>query len=151
MASSTVGYKIKITGGSEVIELTTVGSPGSLKSVTFKMNTLDDHSRNRASDIRCEIVLEGSIQADTLDATVSLAKWSMDANAKSIYRSVELEIYEDAECTGKLLRRYEVDDMFVLDYSEKFGESTENGTFTLFIAQKEGAAEKSKRREVYSI
>lgn len=142
------GYNLSIKNNEEVIELSTeeeVGKPV-ITEVSFKMNTLDDHARNRADAVRGELKITGVITAENRDETKPLAKWAMDADRKTLYRSVEIVVYDGKNCTGEVLRRYQFSNMFVIDYEENFGGDSDSGTFELFIAQKEG----NEKKEVFS-
>ena len=142
------GYKLSIKNNSEVIELSTAQQNGKpdITKVTFKMNTLDDDTRNRADSVRGELKIEGIITADNRDNTKMLAKWAMDSDRKTLYREVEVVIYDGENCTGDVLRRYQMNSMFVIDYDERFGDDSDSGRFELFIAQKEG----NEKKEVFS-
>ena len=142
------GYKLNIKNNEETITFSTEiknGDKQDITKVSFKMNTLDDMSRNRSDAVRAEVVIIGNITVENRDNTKKLAKWSMDANRKTLYRDVELVVYDSDNCSGDVLRRYEISTMFVLDYEENF-ESADSGIFTLFIAQKDG----SDSKEVFS-
>lgn len=142
------GYKLLVKDNSEVIELSTAEQNGKpdITKVVFKMNTLDDNTRNRADSVRGELKIEGIITPDNRDNTKMLAKWAMDADRKTLYRDVEVIVYDGINCTGDILRRYQMSSMFVIDYDEQFGSDSDSGTFELFIAQKEG----NEKKEVFS-
>lgn len=142
------GYQLTIKNSEETIELSTKEAEGmpEIKSLIFKMNTLDDKTKNRADCVRGELTIIGNITPESRDKTKSLAKWSMDANKKTLYRNVEIVVYEGENCTGDVLRRYQIDTMFVVDYIEEFGAASDVGQYTLFIAQREG----NGKKEVFS-
>ncbi len=124
----------------------------SITDVQFKMNTLDDNSKSKSDSIRYELVIKGNINSANKDQTKMLANWAIDANEKSMYRTVEVVINTQSNFSGETLRRYQATGMFVVDYVEKFndindaGKDTESGKFELFIAQKVG----SKQKDVFS-
>ena len=142
------GYQLTIKNADETIELSTKEQNGSaeIQTVVFKMNTLDDNTRNRADAVRGEITITGPITKENKEKTKRLAKWAMDANKKTLYRNVVIVVYDGENCSGDVLRRYEVDNMFVIDYEENFGTSADEGKYTLFMAQKEG----NEKKEVFS-
>lgn len=142
------GYKLLIKNNEEVIELSTAEQNGKpdITKVTFKMNTLDNTTRNRADAVRGELQIEGIITPDNRDNTKMLAKWAMDTDRKTLYREVEVIVYDGKNCTGDILRRYQMNSMFVIDYDEQFGSDSDSGDFKLFIAQKEG----NEKKEVFS-
>lgn len=147
-------YKLTIkNNGKDEIVLSTLkeNSTDSTKSVlgilgiSFKMNTLNDDTRNRSDAVRAEFKIKGRITSENRDDTKKITKWSMDSNQSTIYRNVELVVYEGEE-NGTILRRYQIDSMFVVDYEENFEDKGSDGTFELFIAQKERGGNK----EVFS-
>lgn len=139
--------KIETTDGEEPIILdentTTInsGDAEAISSVHFKMNTLNDDTLNRSSAVRCEMVIKGQINNATKDETLKLANWAkIRGGENKLYRKVTVEVFTDKE-RGTELREYEVDKMFCIDYDEEFiyeDRNQEEGTFTLYIAQKEG-------------
>ncbi|MEY8516988.1 hypothetical protein AALC25_08675 [Lachnospiraceae bacterium 29-84] len=139
------GYKLTIKNQQgEVIALSTEEEHGhpDITNVSFKMNTIDDNTRNRADSVRCEIVIEGMITKENKELTKQLANWAKNSADKAIYRDVELVVHERRNCTGEVLRRYEINTMFVIDYEEVFGKESDSGVYTLFLAQREGNGKK---------
>jgi len=146
------GYILKIENSEvEDIELSTMNNEmgednsRNIEKLLFKMNTLDDSVRNHSDNARIEITIEGIISETNKDKLKQFAKWSMDFNKKSMYRNVTLEVYSSSDNdSGEVLRRYEIEYMFVIDYEENFGEqssesnSSDAGKYKLFLAQKEG-------------
>lgn len=124
----------------------------SITDVKFKINTLDDNSKSKSDSIRYELVIKGNINSANKDQTKMLANWAIDANEKSMYRTVEVVINTQSNFSGETLRRYQATGMFVVDYVEKFNDindasnDTDSGEFELFIAQKVG----SKQKDVFS-
>lgn len=138
------GYELSIKNNTETIEMSTKEKEdvADIKEIRFKMNTLDDYTTNRADSVRAELRIEGTITTENRDNTKKLAKWAMDDDRKTMYRDVELVAYEGENCSGDVLRRYKIDQMFVIDYEEEIGDKSDYGTFKLFIAQKDGSAKK---------
>ena len=135
------GYSLKIKNNADVIEISTKDliDKEPITNVTFKMNTLDDLSRNRADAVRAELVIEGNISEGYKEEIRKLAKWCLDSNKTTQYRNVELIVNDGQDMSGKVLRRYTIDQMFVIDYEEEFEKGdSESGTYKLFIAQKQG-------------
>ena len=142
------GYQLSIKNAEETIDLSTKEKNDSaeIQTVKFKMNTLDDSTRNRADAVRVELTITGTITEKNREKTKRLPRWAMDANKKTLYRNVSIVVYDSENCTGDVVRRYEVDSMFVIDYEEEFGGLDGTGKYTLFIAQKEG----NEKKEVFS-
>lgn len=142
------GYQLTIKNVEDIIELSTKEQNGKadVTSVSFKMNTIDENTRNRADSVRGEITIKGNITPENKDNTKKLAKWSMDSDKKTLYRDVEVVVYDAENCTGDVLRRYQMNTMFVIDYIEDFGNESDSGIYELFIAQREG----NEKKEVFS-
>lgn len=147
------GYKISITNSEGAIEFSTAGEDNavSIKSVEFRMNTLNDDTRNRADTVRAEFEIKGKIDNNNRDNTLKLLNWSIDKNQKTLYRDVEVIVYNSENCSGDVLRRYDISNMFVIDYeefcvNEENSQNKETLDFRLFIAQKDG----DKTIKVYS-
>ena len=140
------GYQLKITSGGETIELSTKEQQGmaDITKLSFKVNTIDRQTRNRSDNVRTEIVLEGVVTKENREKTKGLTKWALDADRTTLYRSVTLVVYEAENCTGDVLRRYQIDNMFVIDYDEFFnaGSNADKGEFTMIIAQRDGSYKK---------
>lgn len=117
-------------------------------SVSYKSNTLNDDAKARANDIRAEIVVIGRITDGNKKKTCDVANWAKEKDSSLIYRKVKLVTYPTTS-DPKVLRSYEIENMFVLDYTESFDRPTEsfngeidkendNGLFELYIVQKDG-------------
>lgn len=131
------GYQISITNSEGSIEFSSKAENNAvtITEVNFRMNTLDDNARDHANAVRAEFEIKGSIDENNKSNTLKLLKWSIDNDQKTLYRDVEVVVYNDTGLTGEVLRRYQVKQMFVIDYEET--SSDENrGYFKLFIAQK---------------
>lgn len=142
------GYAVEIKNSEDMISFSTAdaGDKPDITKVIFTMNTLDNSTRNKADSVRSELEISGTINAENRDRTKMLAKWSLDADRKTLYRDVEVVVYSSRNCTGDVLRRYQISNMFVIDYAETFDGDGDSGTFKLFIAQKEG----NNKKEVFS-
>ena len=136
------GYQLKISNGGETIELSTKEQQGmaDITNLRFKVNTIDRMTRNRSDNVRTEIILEGVVTKENREKTKGLTKWALDADRATLYRDVTLVVYEAENCTGDVLRRYQINTMFVIDYDEYFesGSNADKGIFTMLIAQRDG-------------
>ena len=143
------GYLVNIINNEGTIEISSKeeNNEVTITSVDFCINTLDDKTRNNSDAKRVEIIIKGTINKGNKDNTLKLLKWAFDDDQNTLYRKVEIEVYSDAKMTGALLRRYEVNEMFVIDYKEKKSEEkNENMAFEMFLAQ----SDKSNELKVYS-
>lgn len=141
------GYKLTIDNGGKPIEISTAERDGSdITRVIFKMNTLNDNVLVHADNIRPELRIFGNITKNNRKNILELAKWATDFDQKTLFRQVTLDVYDSDNCTGERLRHYEFNNMFVIDYTESFGETKDGdpniGQYELFIAQKEGREDK---------
>lgn len=153
-----LGYELTVTDskGTE-IKLTSMdeqhGGREDIICASYKSNTLNDDSIARSNDVRAEIKIIGRITAENKDTTCELANWSKEKDSSLIYRKVKLTTYPSPS-NPTLLRNYELENMFVLDYTESFDMPTENmpenvksnissendnGLFELYLVQKNGA------------
>lgn len=108
-------------------------------SVKFKMNTIDNDVKGRATGIRAEFLIKGVINDSTKNEVQKLAAWAITKEEEELYRSIEIVVKNNESQTAKVLRRYVFSDMFVVDYKESFGKDTSAnniGKFKLFVAQK---------------
>ena len=123
-----------------------------IKDVQFFMNTLNDKTLNRAQSVRPEFIIKGAIDENSKIEIQKLAAWAIATEKDKIYRNRNIVVKDNVAESGATLRRYNFDDMFVIDYKETFnqiqdsdnGSKDDEGKFELFIAQKE----KGKVKEV---
>lgn len=135
------GYQVSISNSEGVIEFSSEKEDNAvtIRTVDFRMNTINDNTRNRADAVRAEFEIRGEINKSNRDNTLKLLKWSVDNNQKTLYRDVEVVVYNSENLTGDVLRRYQIANMFVIDYEEtNCADNAELLNFRLFIAQKEG-------------
>ncbi len=132
------GYKVTISNDNDKIEFSSENenNEATISEVNFKMSTLDNNTSNRADAVRAEFEIKGQIFKSNKEQTLKLLKWAIDNDINSCYRDVAIEVYEDAKCSGEILRRYEISSMFVIDYDESKSENNQRIDFTLFIAQR---------------
>lgn len=144
------GYQVSISNSEGVIEFSSEKEDNAVtvKTVDFRMNTINDSTRNRADAVRAEFEIKGEINKSNRDNTLKLLKWSIDNNQKTLYRDVEIVVYDSENLTGEVLRRYQIANMFVIDYEETTClDNDEMLNFRLFIAQKAG----DKEIKIFSI
>lgn len=141
---SSCGYEINIYSKSgEIITLTTnLGdntSDSCVKKVNFKMNTVDDSVVTHSDAIRAEIEIEGNINQQSKSEIKKIADWAIATEQSELYRKIEIRVNENGQISGDWLRLYTVEDVFVLDYEEKFGEGGDQlGQYKLNLVQRSG-------------
>ncbi len=134
---------IKITSNNDTIEFERKDDDKMkhIRSVDFRHVMLERSSTSRSSSIRFELEINGFINKETKDRTKQLADWAFDSKQSTLYRDVEIHI--DTDGGDEVIRRYNFERMYVMDYIETFspeGEkgsdsSADNGIFKLVIAQ----------------
>ena len=130
-----MSFHVKIEPfGGDAIEL----EPESTKKVTFRTDIpLDSNARTK--DVGVTVILVGKIMsnaADTgtaADKTKSLAEWSAQGDfLQSSYRKLTIEVH----ASGMVTRKYELSDVFVVDYFENFDNQQGAGEYTLVLNQR---------------
>ena len=132
MSESTgVGYEVKITqnGGEDIIL-----DKKAVENVMFKIDTVDENVKDRSENVVNLVVIKGFITLETKDMTKKLLLWSLGRKSSEVYRNVEIVI----RITGdKLIRKYTMDKVFCIDYTEKFCATDSNQSeYELKIAQR---------------
>lgn len=149
-----LGYRLTITDskGGEIV-LSSMENEcqgkGDIIAASYKSNTLNDDAIARSNDVRAEIRVIGRITKENKKATCDVANWSKETDSDLIYRKVKLEAYVSTS-SSEMLRSYEIENMFVIDYTEGYEIPTENfpsenlngendnGLFELYLVQKNG-------------
>ncbi|MBU2703386.1 hypothetical protein Ga0466249_004531 [Sporomusaceae bacterium BoRhaA] len=126
-----MGFKLKVEG-QENIEL----GVKSITTVKFLTDTPDD-SNARSTDLGTSIIVTGKILAavggEEADGTIKLGKWSLvTAEKAACYRKLTIEVI----AADQVVRKFELPNAFVVDYTEDFGTEEGTGTFYLHMKQK---------------
>lgn len=135
-----MGFRLKVTGGTEEIAL----DERSIKNVVFGSESSAD-SNARATDFGVSVKVWGKmlykLGGDGDDGTLGLSKWSVVPSEQSdCYRDAIIEVIS----AGQVVRKYEVPNAFVMEYSEEMDDETGVGTFYLHIKQKKDENDKVK-------
>lgn len=145
-----LGYRLTITdeNGGEIFLSSMLADrddkrPADIIKASYKLNTIDDTALSRSNEARAEIKVSGIISEFNAKETCKLASWAKETNSDLIYRKVKLVTYANTDANAKMLRSYEIEQMFVLDYTETFSDSSKNdegssGQFELYVVQKKG-------------
>lgn len=139
-----LGYELTITdskGG--VINLYTNEVNIDIINASYKSNTLNDNVISRSTQVRAEVNVFGKITDSRKAETCKLAEWAKEDAPDLIYRTVKLVVHPSPK-DSQILRSYELEGMFVVDYKESFDEydkdtANDCGVFELYIVQKQGA------------
>ena len=103
------------------------------------LDTIDNHTLTKSKAINAKIEITGKMQKEIRGKLKEFFDWARDLNSGSTsYRNVTLKFREDS---ATVVRVYEFENVFVLDYFEDYqvnGDNGDmNGTFTLKMTQKE--------------
>ncbi|MBD8032002.1 MULTISPECIES: membrane-associated protease 1 [Solibacillus] len=141
-----MGFVLKVEG-SEAIEL----GLDSIIAVEYETDTPND-SNARSTDVGATLKIKGKIltatDGDNADDTMKLALWSLvPAEKADCYRKVTLEVIS----ADQVVRKVNFPNAFVVDYTERFGDTEGIGEFTLFIKQKKDKTDLAKIEGGYAV
>ena len=134
-----MSYKV-IVDGAESFEI----AKECVRQVKFTTDIpLDSNARTK--DVGSTLVITGriltAVDGDPLDSTRKLALWSaVPAEKADCYRTAVVEVIS----AGQVVRKYEVPNAFVMEYSEEMDDETGVGTFYLHVKQKKDENDKVK-------
>lgn len=102
-------------------------------------------SNARATDFGVSMKIWGKmlykLGGEGNDGTLGLSKWSVVPSEKAdCYRTATVEVVS----ASQVVRKYEVPNAFVMEYSEEMDDETGVGTFYLHIKQKKDENDKVK-------
>jgi len=126
-----MGLFLKIEGA-ENIEL----DDHNIISCEFETDTPDD-SDARSTDVVNTIKLRGriltAVDGEAADDTIKIAKWSIvRAELADSYRKATVEVHS----ANQVVRKVHFPNAFVVDYTERYGDTEGVGEFSLIIRQK---------------
>lgn len=127
-----MGFRLSVKGQGEEILL----DKESIVDVKYISETPDD-SNARATDLGVVLEIKGKILAaangDAEDDTRKVAQWSLvPSESSDAYRQASLEVIS----AGQMVRKINMNNVFVVDYIEEYGNQAGTGTFSLKIKQK---------------
>lgn len=142
-----MGFRLNVTGGAEDISL----DEKSIINVAFDSESPAD-TNARATDFGVSMKIWGKmlykLGGDGSDGTIELSKWSVVPSEKAdCYRSAVVEVIS----AEQVVRKYEVPNAFVMEYSEEMDDETGVGTFYLHIKQKKDENDKVKIEGGYAM
>ena len=126
-----MGFRLNVTGGADQIAL----DEKSIKNVVFGSESAVD-SNARATDFGVSMKIWGKmlykLGGDGNDGTLGLSKWSVVPSERAdCYRDAVVEVIS----AGQVVRKYEVPNAFVMEYSEEVDDETGGGTLYLHMKQ----------------
>ncbi|BDU50636.1 membrane-associated protease 1 [Haliovirga abyssi] len=132
-----MGFRLKVEGQNETIDL----GMANIQKAEYKTDTPDD-SNARSTDVGTLIIVTGKIitavNGEEADHTLNLAKWSVvSAEKADCYRVTTLEVI----AADQVVRKIILPNSFVVDYTEKYGDTEGVGTFEIVIKQKKDKTE----------
>ncbi|MDR2889648.1 MAG: hypothetical protein LBV33_07400 [Lachnospiraceae bacterium] len=135
-----MGFRLSVTGGPEEVSL----DERSVKNVVFVSESSED-SNARATDFGVSMKIWGKmlyiLGGEGDDGTLGLSKWAVVPSEKAdCYRNVSVEVI----AAGQVVRKYEVPNAFMMDYTEELDDETGVGTFYMHVKQKKDENAKVK-------
>lgn len=82
--------------------------------------------KSRSKDTINIVRINGKILTDTMDSIKYLSQWALDNDPNTQKRKMNIDINSKRELDGLDLRRYELSNMYVIDYNEVFDDNDEN-------------------------
>lgn len=142
-----MGFRLNVSGGAEKIAL----DEKSIKNVIFTSESPAD-SNARATDFGVSMKVWGKmlykLGGEGSDGTIELSKWSVVPSEKAdCYRDAVVEVIS----AGQVVRKYEVPNAFIMEYSEEMDDETGVGTFYLHVKQKKDENDKVKIEGGYAM
>ncbi len=130
-------YKLKLVDStSGVIEINNEDNAQCITGVKFNLKQNEKLASERATDISAFIEVDGTIDNEnTQEQTRLLLEWAQETrDLKKVYKHLSIEIWNGSD---DLARRYELDNVYCVDYYEEFSEDNK-AHFILKMAQKKG-------------
>lgn len=136
LEESSMGFTLKVEGP-DTIEL----GLDNIQTVTYETDTPND-SNARSTDVGATLRITGKIltatDGDSADHSMKLAHWSLvPAEKADCYRKATVEVIS----AGQVVRKIVFPNAFVVDYTERFGDTEGVGSFDLLIKQKKDKTE----------
>lgn len=94
----------------------------SVQSINVSLDTLDDNVTQKSTAMVARISIRGAITPGNSKALTEIFKWAKDFKRATTYREIKIESRGLEDDTP---RTYEMDKVFICDYSEFFGISKE--------------------------
>ena len=119
-----MGFRLSVTGGAEQIAL----DEKSIRNVKFGSESAVD-SNARATDFGVSMKIWGKMlyKLGGEGNTLELSKWSVVPSEKAdCYRTAVVEVIS----AGQVVRKYEVPNAFVMEYSEEMDDETVHTVIT---------------------
>lgn len=113
-------YYIKITSETGK-EIEIDGRDGSymqkfLKTISVRVDTVDENVSNRASNVLNRVELKLDIDSKTNTVCKALMDWALASSGEDVYRLVHIDVYDNTQ----VIRSFDIPKMFVEDYDESF-------------------------------
>ena len=141
-------YEITISGEQcEKIEFKADDMSQVFQSLQFWIDTVEENANDRSTNIRNKVELKMKIDESTNRQCKQMMDWSLLSRDVDVHRKVQIDILDE---NGALIRSFVLEEMFVDDYMETYGEGGgpggEKGAFfTLKLIQKAGKRERFRQ------
>ena len=86
-----------------------------ITDVNVILDTIDDNVRQKSNIMQAKVTIKGKIAKEIMPELIKIFNWSKDADKEKWYRSLEIKIFESE---GSVIRKYNFEQMFVVDYFE---------------------------------
>ena len=132
-------YEVKIEDqdGEEVIVITETEGGQYITGLIVELDTINNQARQKSSAMLATIEIVGRLREPIKTEIIKLIKWAKEKNSEKWYRNIEIKIKESED---NVIRVYNFENVFILDYKEVYKPDDEEGSldyFTVNITQKE--------------
>lgn len=134
-------YEVKIEDqdGEEVIYIGNPENDGEDKMITdiiVELDTINKQSRQKSNAMLAKIEIVGLLDRSINDEIIKIFRWAKEQNEDKWYRNIEIKVKTSS---GNLYRTYKFENVFILDYTEKYTDESESNKdyFTVKLTQKE--------------
>ena len=132
-------YEVKIEDqdGEEVIVITETEGGQYITGLIVELDTINNQARQKSSAMLAKIEIVGRLRESIKTEIIKLFNWAKEKNDEKWYRNIEIKIKESED---NVIRVYNFENVFILDYKEVYKPDSEEGSldyFTVNITQKE--------------
>ena len=132
-------YEVKIEDqdGEEVIVITETEGGQYITGLIVELDTINNQARQKSSAMLAKIEIVGRLREPIKTEIIKLFNWAKEKNSEKWYRNIEIKIKESED---NVIRVYNFENVFILDYKEVYKPDDEEGSldyFTVNITQKE--------------
>ena len=132
-------YEVKIEDqdGEEVIAINETEGGQYITGLIVELDTINNQARQKSSAMLAKIEIVGRLRESIKTEIIKLFNWAKEKNDEKWYRNIEIKIKESED---NVIRVYNFENVFILDYKEVYTPDDDEETFDYFtvnITQKE--------------